>query len=89
MILSAVYMLWMFQRVNYGPIRNEHNRTLPDLTPREWAMIVPIVALAIFMGVYAEPVPAADGAVRQARHRARSASAGAGAAAHAAEHGRR
>ena len=51
-ILSAVYMLWMFQRVNYGPIRHEHNRTLPDLTPREWAMTVPIVALAIFMGVY-------------------------------------
>ena len=36
-ILSAVYMLWMFQRVNYGPITNEKNRTLPDLTPREWA----------------------------------------------------
>ena len=51
-ILSAVYMLWMFQRVNYGPLRNEHNRTLPDLTPREWSMTVPIVALAIFMGVY-------------------------------------
>jgi NADH-quinone oxidoreductase subunit M len=51
-ILSAVYMLWMFQRVNYGPVRNEHNRMLPDLTPREWSMTVPIVALAIFMGVY-------------------------------------
>jgi NADH-quinone oxidoreductase subunit M len=51
-ILSAVYMLWMFQRVNYGPVHNEHNRTLPDLTPREWSMTVPIVALAIFMGVY-------------------------------------
>jgi NADH-quinone oxidoreductase subunit M len=51
-ILSAVYMLWMFQRVNYGPIRNEHNRALPDLTPREWAMTIPMVALAIFMGVY-------------------------------------
>jgi NADH-quinone oxidoreductase subunit M len=51
-ILSAVYMLWMFQRVNYGPVRNDHNRTLPDLTPREWSMTVPIVALAIFMGVY-------------------------------------
>ena len=38
-ILSAVYMLWMFQRVNYGPITNEKNRALPDLTPREWAMI--------------------------------------------------
>ena len=51
MILSAVYMLWMFQRVNYGELRNEHNRSLPDLTPREWAMVIPIVAMAIFMGV--------------------------------------
>ena len=50
-ILSAVYMLWMFQRVNYGPIRNEKNRHLPDLTPREWVMVVPIGAMAIFMGV--------------------------------------
>jgi NADH-quinone oxidoreductase subunit M len=51
-ILSAVYMLWMFQRVNYGPVRNEHNRLLPDLTPREWVITAPMVALAIFMGVY-------------------------------------
>ena len=44
-------MLWMFQRVNYGPITNEKNRTLPDLSPREWAMVAPIVAMSIFMGV--------------------------------------
>ncbi len=50
-ILSAVYMLWMFQRVNYGPVRNEHNRSLPDLSPREWAMVAPIVAMSILMGV--------------------------------------
>ena len=50
-ILSAVYMLWMFQRVNYGPITNEKNRLLPDLTPREWAMVVPTVAACILMGV--------------------------------------
>jgi NADH-quinone oxidoreductase subunit M len=50
-ILSAVYMLWMFQRVNYGKVTNEKNRSLPDLTPREWAMVVPIVAMALFMGV--------------------------------------
>jgi NADH-quinone oxidoreductase subunit M len=50
-ILSAVYMLWMFQRVNYGAITNEKNRTLPDLTPREWAMLVPTVGMCIFMGV--------------------------------------
>jgi NADH-quinone oxidoreductase subunit M len=50
-ILSAVYMLWMFQRVNYGPLRNPANRNLPDLTVREWAMVVPIAAMAVFMGV--------------------------------------
>jgi NADH-quinone oxidoreductase subunit M len=50
-ILSAVYMLWMFQRVNYGEVTNEKNRKLPDLAPREWAMMVPTVAMAVFMGV--------------------------------------
>ena len=51
-ILSAVYMLWMFQRVNYGPITNEKNRNLPDLSVREWALLGPTVALAILMGVF-------------------------------------
>ena len=50
-ILSAVYMLWMFQRVNYGEVTNEENRRLPDLTGREWAMMVPTVAMAVLMGV--------------------------------------
>jgi NADH:ubiquinone oxidoreductase subunit 4 (subunit M) len=50
-ILSAVYMLWMFQRVNYGPVTNEKNRALPDLTPREWALVVPTIAMAVLMGV--------------------------------------
>jgi len=50
-ILSAVYMLWMFQRVNYGPVTNAKNRGLRDLSPREWFVIAPICAVAIFMGV--------------------------------------
>src|SRR5262245_38684035 len=36
-VLSATYMLWMFQRVNYGPVTSDENRTLEDLKPREWA----------------------------------------------------
>ena len=44
-------MLWMFQRVNYGPVTSEKNAALPDLQPREWAVLVPIVALAVLMGV--------------------------------------
>ena len=51
-ILSAVYMLWMFQRVNYGELTNEKNRALRDLTPREWALMVPTIAMAVFMGVF-------------------------------------
>ncbi|HXD74149.1 MAG TPA: NADH-quinone oxidoreductase subunit M [Vicinamibacterales bacterium] len=50
-ILSATYMLWMFQRVNYGPVTNEKNAKLVDLRPREWFVIVPIIAMAILMGV--------------------------------------
>jgi NADH-quinone oxidoreductase subunit M len=49
-ILSATYMLWMFQRVNYGPV-SEKNASLPDLKPREWALLVPVIALSILMGV--------------------------------------
>jgi NADH-quinone oxidoreductase subunit M len=50
-ILSAVYMLWMFQRVNYGPVTNPKNRGLRDLSAREWWVIGPVCAMCIFMGV--------------------------------------
>ena len=49
-ILSATYMLWMFQRVNYGAV-GEKNATLPDLSLREWIVLVPIVAMTVLMGV--------------------------------------
>ncbi|HEY7792023.1 MAG TPA: NADH-quinone oxidoreductase subunit M [Vicinamibacterales bacterium] len=50
-ILSAVYMLWMFQRVNYGPVTNEKNRTLSDLSVREWWVLAPTAVLVVLMGV--------------------------------------
>ena len=50
-LLSAVYMLWMFQRVNYGPVTNEENAHLPDLTTRERWALWPAVTMCIFMGV--------------------------------------
>src|SRR5687767_249424 len=50
-ILSAVYMLWMLQRVYYGNVTHEKNNTLPDLLPREWAAVLPLCALALLMGV--------------------------------------
>ncbi len=50
-ILSAVYMLWMFQRVNYGEVTNPKNEGMKDLSPREWWVLAPTVAMAVFMGV--------------------------------------
>jgi NADH-quinone oxidoreductase subunit M len=51
-LLSAVYMLWMFQRVNYGPVTNDKNTNLPDLSMRERATLWPAVAMVIVMGVF-------------------------------------
>ncbi|GBC93711.1 NADH-quinone oxidoreductase subunit M [bacterium HR15] len=49
-ILSVVYMLWMFQRVFYGPTP-ERLRSLPDLTPAEAALVLPLVALIFWIGL--------------------------------------
>jgi len=51
-ILSAVYMLYLFQKVMFGPLTNPRNRDLPDLTNREIAVFVPIVAMAFWLGIY-------------------------------------
>jgi NADH-quinone oxidoreductase subunit M len=51
-ILSAVYMLWMYQRVIWGEIRNERNANLMDLVGREKLMLIPLLILMAWMGVY-------------------------------------
>jgi NADH-quinone oxidoreductase subunit M len=50
-ILSAVYMLWMFQRVNYGAVTNPKNEGMADLDTREKFVLWPLIAMAVFMGV--------------------------------------
>ena len=54
-ILSAVYMLWMFQRVMFGELNNPKNQVLKDLNAREVAIMVPLIFLIFFMGVYPRP----------------------------------
>ena len=54
-ILSAVYMLTMFQRVMFGPVTNPKNEGLPDLRPREWLVFVPILVFIFVLGVYPQP----------------------------------
>jgi NADH-quinone oxidoreductase subunit M len=54
-ILAAVYMLWAAQRVLFGKITRAENATLPDLTRRELAVLVPMLILIVLMGVYPQP----------------------------------
>jgi len=51
-IFAAVYLLWMYQRVAFGEIAHEENRRLSDLTPREWAVLVPVLVFIVWIGVY-------------------------------------
>ncbi len=51
-IFGAVYMLWMFQRVMFGPIKNEANKSLKDLNLREVIILVPILLLIVGMGLF-------------------------------------
>jgi NADH-quinone oxidoreductase subunit M len=51
-ILSAVYMLWMYQRVIWGEVTNDKNKNLLDLAKREYIMLVPLLILIAWMGVY-------------------------------------
>ncbi len=51
-VLSAVYMLWMFQRVMFGPVTNEKNRSLPDLSAREAACMLPFLVFVFWIGFY-------------------------------------
>jgi NADH-quinone oxidoreductase subunit M len=54
-IWAAVYMLWMLQRVVFGTKTSEANAGLRDLNAREVGLILPLVALMLFMGVYPGP----------------------------------
>ena len=51
-IWAAVYMLWMLQRVLFGDITNPENAKLKDLNSRELGLLVPLMLLMLFMGVY-------------------------------------
>ncbi|MBI2090615.1 MAG: NADH-quinone oxidoreductase subunit M [Deltaproteobacteria bacterium] len=54
-VLGAVYMLWMFRRVVFGPLSRPENQKLKDVDLREMAILAPILALIVFMGVYPKP----------------------------------
>src|SRR5262249_18516557 len=51
-IWGAVYMLWMFQRVMFGPLEKRENKELKDLDRREIAILVPIIIMMFWIGIY-------------------------------------
>jgi NADH-quinone oxidoreductase subunit M len=55
-ILGAVYMLWMYQRVFLGPPRKAASHGMPDLTLREWFTVAPLLAAIIVIGFYPQPL---------------------------------
>ncbi len=54
-ILGAIYMLWMFQRVFFGEVTNEKNASLKDLSLREGLVFIPLLVMIVWMGVYSKP----------------------------------
>src|SRR5215469_12937991 len=54
-VLGAAYLLWLYQRTMFGPVTHEVNKTLPDLNLREYVVLLPLVAIAFWIGIYPKP----------------------------------
>jgi NADH-quinone oxidoreductase subunit M len=55
-VLAAAYFLRLYQRTMLGSVTHEPNRFLPDLALREYAMLLPLVALTLWIGLYPKPL---------------------------------
>ena len=54
-IFAACYMLWMYQRVIFGDVTNPENKKLKDIDWRERLIMIPLVVLIFFIGIYPKP----------------------------------
>ena len=54
-ILGAAYLLWLYQRTMLGQVTNGKNLLLADMSLREVAVFLPLIAWAIWIGVYPKP----------------------------------
>jgi NADH-quinone oxidoreductase subunit M len=54
-VLGAAYMLWLYQRTMFGTVENPKNEALLDMNLREIATFVPLIILAIWIGIYPSP----------------------------------
>src|SRR5947209_12961871 len=55
-VLGAAYLLWLYQRVFWGPLDNPANRNVRDLNRRELGLLVALVAAMRWIGIYREPI---------------------------------
>jgi NADH-quinone oxidoreductase subunit M len=55
-VLAAVYLLWAYQRMMHGAVAIEEHRLLPDLSRLEYAILVPILAAILLLGVFPQPL---------------------------------
>jgi NADH-quinone oxidoreductase subunit M len=55
-IFAAAYLLWAIQRILFNPLDKQENTHLPDLNKRELALLIPMIAAIIWLGVYPAPV---------------------------------
>ncbi len=51
-VLGAAYLLWLYQRVFWGPLDNPANKNVPDLNGRELSLLVALVAVMVWIGIY-------------------------------------
>jgi NADH-quinone oxidoreductase subunit M len=54
-ILAAIYLLYMFQKLFLGPLDKEENKTVKDLNARELLTLVPLIVLIFWIGLYPRP----------------------------------
>lgn len=51
-ILAAVYMLWVYQRIMFGKVTNPANENIKDLSPREIVIMLPLLLFVFWIGIY-------------------------------------
>jgi NADH-quinone oxidoreductase subunit M len=55
-ILSAAYALWLYRRVAFGQMEKPELKWMPDVTRREFATLLPLIALTLYFGIYPAPI---------------------------------
>ena len=64
LILGAAYTLWMYKRVHFGAVANDHVAKLKDINKREFLMLAVLAVFTLYMGLYPQAVHRRDARIR-------------------------